>query len=369
MTIPSQPRTSLTRAVALCAGVLISVSGAKAQDLLADTDLPGVPISITDGKRKPISAGSSENTQAVREQAKKERQRRRDDIRRMGAEAHELLASADDHSANNASRTSSPAKERVDEIKQSVTRIKAKGNGEEEATRITVKPGVNRLVRISRGHPNRVVVPFEQAQIRTTTSDAEVTAKGPVIYVATHSNRPVTLFVSPKGNERVAISLTLMPKPIAPQEIQVELDTEFSQQFKFANPTAEKWEERNSYVDTLIEVFEALARQDIPRGYSLRSPLPTDFLTCWAGEDVNFEIGQVVDGHNIEVQILVAENNADQPIEIVGSMCAGDRVMAAAEWPRSVLEPNQKTEVYVARHRLDEAEQERSRPSLINDGE
>ena len=221
-------------------------------------------------------------------------------------------------------------------------------------------------MKISRGHPNRLVAPFSEPEVRTTNTDAEITTSGEIIYVATGSEQPVTLFVSPKGNERLAASITLLPVAIPPQEIRFKMDAG-DEVIKYANPTAEDWETRTSYVDTITEAFRALALQDLPQGYTMRSPQPSDYVTCYAGKNVSFELGQVIDGHNMEIQVAVATNHGPRPVEIIGHQCAGERVLAAAEWPRSVLEPGQKTEVFVAIQRLEDAEPEIRRPSLIQE--
>ena len=353
---------------------LLAVSANAPADLLAQTDLPGVPVGITDPQRLPVK-DEGEGTQAVQRQAQQRQQQQLEEIERMKA----MVSDQNPGEAAQQQQTreiepedgdESEVQERLKQIQQQILAHRNNNESRAEAgTTIEVKPGVNRMVQVSQGHPNRVVVPFENPRIRTTSSDAEITAHGPVIYVATNSKRPVTLFVSPEDNERLAVSLTLIPKAIPPQELNITISGEHAGEFRFARPSAQKWEQRTPYVNTLIGLFESLAKQQLPRGYSIREPHAADPLTCWHQRDIIFELGQVVEGHNIEVQVLVAHNNDDEPVEVVGSMCAGDRVLAAAEWPRSVLEPNQKTEVYVARQRLDEAEERSTRPSLINHGE
>jgi conjugal transfer pilus assembly protein TraK len=344
-------------ATAALSGMSINAS---AQDvpLVSSADLPGVPVSITERSRTPasgpVNAAATQQAQAEAGQAASKREMAIADMQRQV----EALQSGNGRNVNGAEK----AKELSEKLEKQI-----RENQDTERQEVAVlKPGVNRIMKISRGHPNRLIAPFAEPEVRTTNTDAEITTSGEIIYVATGSEQPVTLFVSPKGNERVAASITLLPVAIPPQEIRFKLDAG-EQVIKYANPEAEKWETRTPYVDTITEAFRALALQDLPQGYTMRSPQPSDYVTCYAGKNVSFELGQVVDGHNMEIQVAVATNHGSRPIEIIGHQCAGERVLAAAEWPRSVLEPGQKTEVFIAVQRLEDAEPEIRRPSLIQE--
>lgn len=350
----------LTAAVSL---TLISLAGgvqAQDQQLLAKNDLPGVPLDITDpqkqavpNSRSPAPAGKDQATAKQQQQARQQRRKQAQKIREQSSRIQQ-----------NDTRTTEQA---IEEAKNAALGK----DGERKNQQVTAEPGLNEIVHISRGHPNRVMVPFSNPEIRTTSNEAEINAKGSVIYVATNSDRPVTLFVTPEHNDRVAISLTLVPRPVAPQQIEVELESSYRSQVVQSNPKARDWEERTPYVDTLVSVFRALAKNDLPQGYTLRDPYPQERVSACSIDprrgQVSFETAQVVEGHNIIVNVVVATNEGTRPVEVVGSQCSGNRVMGAAEWPRSVLEPGQKTEVFVARQRLDEREAQDRRPSTIQE--
>ena len=344
---------------AIVAGIALSslALGVSADEepLMSSADLPGVPISITSQKRQPVSAPmNSEATKVAQASAGVNVSKREKDIAEMNAQV-ELLKNG------GGNKIAAP------EVSKKISKeLEEKLRSAQRQEMVVLTPGVNRIMSISRGHPNRLIAPFANPEVRTTTSDAEITTSGEIIYVATGSENPVTLFVSPKGNERIAASITLLPQSIPPQEIRFKMDTG-NDVIKYANPAAEKWETRGSYVDTITEAFRALARQDLPQGYTMREPAPTDVMTCYADKSVSFNLGQVVEGHNMAIQVAVATNNGQRPVEIVGHQCAGYRVLAAAEWPHSILEPGQKTEVFIAIQRLEDAEPEIRRPSLIQE--
>lgn len=341
-------------AALVLSGVSTGISADDAQ-MLSAADLPAVPISITSPKRQPASAPVDQaKTATAQAEAGVKVSKREKQIAEMKAQVAALQKNA-----GNVEQAPQAGAEVSAELEKKLRKA-------QQQEVITLTPGVNQILSISRGHPNRIIAPFANPEVRTTTSDAEITTSGEIIYVATGSQNPVTVFISPKGNERVAASITLLPQSIPPQEIRFKMDVG-DQVIKYANPTAEQWETRGSYVDTITEAFRSLALQDLPQGFTMRTPKATDVLTCFAGKNVKFELGQVVEGHNMEIQIAVATNIGGQPVEIVGSQCAGYRTLAAAEWPHSVLEPGQKTEVFVAIQRLEDAEPEIRRPSLIQE--
>ena len=95
---------------------------------------------------------------------------------------------------------------------------------------ITVKQGSNYIVPIAIAHPNRIVTPFSNPEVISTSltgmkadgSCSEICIKDNVVYVATNKQVPVTMFVNEKGNESASISLTLVPKKIPPREIALK---------------------------------------------------------------------------------------------------------------------------------------------------
>ena len=74
-------------------------------------------------------------------------------------------------------------------------------------------PGVNQLVPVALGHLNRIVTPFAQPRVNTT-SQASTEVRDHVIYVAPSEPVPVTLFITEADSEQQALSLTLVPKRI-----------------------------------------------------------------------------------------------------------------------------------------------------------
>lgn len=225
---------------------------------------------------------------------------------------------------------------------------------------LTMSPGVNQVIPIATGHPNRIVTPFSTPEVVSTTltgmtSDGqcgEVCIKENVVYVATDKQHPVTMFITEKGTEAQALSVTMVPRRIPPREVFLKLDDDsrLSGAMAFGNAKAEAWERSQPYIETIRTVFRGLALGDIPKGYNVgKTPRNAQLPNCeHPNLDVDFANGQFMTGHNINVYIGVVTNTSGQTVEFKESWCGGWDVAAIAVWPRNILEAGQKTEVFVA---------------------
>lgn len=235
-------------------------------------------------------------------------------------------------------------------------------NYPDEAKRIvlTVNPGVNKIVSIARGYPNRIVTPFSTPNVISTSlqgpgedgSCGEVCIRQNVVYVATDKAAPVTMYITEKGTQANAISITMIPKKIPPKEITLKLDSMgVDPGLPWANRKAEEWETSQPYVETIRSAFRSVALGRVPSGYTM-NPVPKGMVipTCsMAGVDIDFTRGQLVTGHYLEIFVGLATNVSNHPIEFKPATCGNWNVAAATTWPDTVIEPGQKTEIYVAR--------------------
>ena len=83
------------------------------------------------------------------------------------------------------------------------------------------------------------------------------------------------------------------------------------------------------------------------------------------GLSFNFRGGQLLTGHNMQVSIGVVQNLTNRPIEIRESVCGGWDVTAVAAWPNNMLEPQQRSEIYVAQRLERGGKKKAKRPSLL----
>ena len=243
---------------------------------------------------------------------------------------------------------------------------------------VIVSSGTNTLIPISKGQINRVVTPFEDPQIQTV-SDAEISTSGNVIYVTTNAEQPVTMFVTPSDDESVAISLTLLPQAIPP----IQANLIFAQAVPggqvttsgaaFASPStaysgqAKKWERSQPYMETLRELMRELALGKLPKGYSFGNLISGDGIPACIQPGVAFDFSksQLILGHDFRVYVAVAENNSARTVEFDHGACTHPNRAAVSSWPREILEPGDKTEVFIITRIPAEVPDSSSRPSLL----
>lgn len=247
----------------------------------------------------------------------------------------------------------------------------------EEAV-LTMTPGVNQIIPVAIGHPNRIVTPFGNPEVVSTSLSGgqkegecgEVCIKDNVVYVATDKEYPVTMFITEKGSETLALSLTMVPRKIPPREVFLKLDGQTIASGMYSNPKAERWEKSQPYVETIRTVFRKLALGEIPQGYTMTEvPDTVAPPVCdQPGIETSFREGQMVIGHSLSVFVGVAENVSGNAIEFQEATCGDWDVAAVTTWPHKVLEPGQKTEVYVARKEIKGKAPSSKRPSLLSGG-
>lgn len=233
-------------------------------------------------------------------------------------------------------------------------------SGINENSVLTMTPGVNEVIPVAVNHPNRIVTPFSTPEVTSTTlagpsadgDCSEVCIKDNVVYVATAKEHPVTMFITEKGSEAQALSVTMVPRRIPPREVFLKLDdaTMFNNHTLYGNKKAEVWERSQPYLETIRTIFRGLALGDIPQGYSLgKTPRSVELPRCdHPGLEVDFSKGQFMSGHSINVFVGVATNTSSLPVEFKESWCGSWETAAAAVWPRNLLMPGEKTEVFVA---------------------
>ncbi|SIR00609.1 type-F conjugative transfer system secretin TraK [Aquipseudomonas alcaligenes] len=244
---------------------------------------------------------------------------------------------------------------------------------------VIVSSGTNTLIPISKGQINRLVTPFEDPQIQTV-SDAEISTSGNVIYVTTSAPQPVTMFVTPSDDESVAISLTLFPQDIPPIQANLifaqsvpggQVTTSGSALAATASSAysgqAKKWERGQPYMETIRELMRELALGRLPKGYSFGKLISGAGIPACAQPSLSFDFSksQLILGHDFRVYVAVAENVSSQTVEFDHGACTHPHRAAITSWPNEILEPGQKTEVFIVTRVPIEVPDSSSRPSLL----
>lgn len=241
---------------------------------------------------------------------------------------------------------------------------------------VIVQPGVNTIIPASISHLNRIVTPFDKPIVQTVSS-AEIKTVENVIYVSTKDESPVTMYITPKDDESVAISLTLAPRKVPPIQANLIIGQPMSGQTMAApgagmgtrySGQAKKWEEGQPYEEAIKGIMRALALGKLPKGFSIGKLGRFDSLPACDQSGVTFDFSrsQVILGHNFRVVVGVAQNVSSAPEMFDETSCTHPNLAAVAAWPENMLEPGQKTEVYIVTRVGEAPAEESSRPSLLN---
>ena len=233
---------------------------------------------------------------------------------------------------------------------------------------IIVEPGVNTLIPIAMGQINRIVTPFDRPTIqRLQLDDVKVNVEGNAVYVYTPNSRPVALYISEKGDESVSISVSLVPQRIAPVQATLMLSRKLNNagiaggaggispiMYGGSEAKAKKWEQKDSYVETVRNILRTVALGDVPPGYALGNltsgvSIPNCNFSTGTVQDYirySFNGGQYINGSQFSVIVGVAQNTGPTTVTVDESLCTHPQMAARALWSRNTLEPGQKTEAY-----------------------
>jgi len=271
---------------------------------------------------------------------------------------------------------------------------KKEGKVENKPVVIAMRSGVNEIVPVAINHLNRVVTPFPEPEI-TTMSEAQTQVRENVVYVGPQDEYPVTLFITNKGSQSQALSLTLVPQKIPPQELFLTTgsgDAVHATGFLgntagstgqasgeghsgaisgpiMTSKRAERWERQQPFVLTIRKLMRSIALGEIPPGYTMAatSTVPNAPLPRCEQNGLRFDFkgGQSMFGGRLNVMIGKITNVSDREVEFKEQSCSSWQVAAVAAWPEIYLKPGQKTEVYVAQRQGEATTHVKTRPSLL----
>ena len=130
---------------------------------------------------------------------------------------------------------------------------------------IVIAPGETKALIVSAGNVNRIVTPFAQPDIVTTSPD-QFEVRQNVVYAAPAMGEPVTLYLTEQGDEATAISLILMPRlNVASREFRLELaGTAGRQRLTGSVKQASDWERDQPFEATLSDLVARLAAGGVP---------------------------------------------------------------------------------------------------------
>lgn len=233
---------------------------------------------------------------------------------------------------------------------------------------LTVTPGTQQTVSLSRLHLNRIVTPFDYPQIKTIDA-AEVSTEGPVVYLSSQQADPFVLYITPHDQTAHALTLLVTPTDMPPREIHLQLPGVWRNRLRRSRQAAQSWEEAGDYEHTLTQAMVAVARGEVPEGYELTPARKQDTSHCQQlGLVFDFSLGQRLVGHHFTILVGTVRNTLEHKVMLQEWRCRRPDVLAVAQWPGGVLLPGQRRELFVLMQ-ADELESAPvPRPSLLRPG-
>ena len=233
---------------------------------------------------------------------------------------------------------------------------------------LTVASGENHVIGISYSHLNRIITPFRNPVVKTT-SLATTTAEGSIVYVATNLSDPVALFIHDEFQPDVAISLTLVPAEIPPISTTVTIrgyDPDAVPRITPKVSLATAFEQQHTYLDMLKTLFRDLALGKVPDGYGFQTiqGFDPDMPSCMI-PGVHVIPLQLVTGSSLRVFVGKAQNTGRVVAEIREDSCSGIGLRAVAAWPKTTLAPGEAVELYLALDTVVESDAAVQRPSVL----
>jgi conjugal transfer pilus assembly protein TraK len=249
----------------------------------------------------------------------------------------------------------------------SISSVPKEKRPEQYPLHLQVSPGVNEIISVSSGRINRFITPFSDPVV-DSTNDFIFDKQGSVVLITPKGTAPISLFMREVNNPNVAISLTLVPRPMPSREVHLTFaDSSLAETAYRPSAKATKWELSSSLQKTISDVYSLLASENskLPPGYSLRDTSSKDipFFTC-ALEGITTNLEQVVEGGHFSIGILSAKNETSYVLEPDESSCRSPGAISASIYP-SVIKPGGWSEVFVIRNRSESKTVSRSRPKAI----
>jgi len=223
---------------------------------------------------------------------------------------------------------------------------------------VTAAPGTTVLLEVAIGHLNRIVTPFESPVVHTV-SGASTQVEGAVVYVATDSPEPISLYVVDGRGGADALSLTLAPRYVPPREIRLavpgrrKVSAGSGGSSAGGVPLLANAEPMSgaasspSYIAGIVEVLRGMAQGRVPTGFRVSKGSGDYRPRCADG--LKLRKTQLTAGPVASVLTAGVRNASAAPMVVGNQSCTidGHTVAATAAWPRKELAPGEDTEIFL----------------------
>lgn len=210
----------------------------------------------------------------------------------------------------------------------------------QKAISVRVSSDRNEIVYISTDFPNRIATPFAAPKL-VDQGDLDVAYLGQSVFVTAKSNKPSAVYVTGSNPNDPVVSLTLVPKNLPPQTINLQLDT--------PAPTYSGTDAReeapagNAYTDRIKFLMRQVALGKAPEGFSV-GKLPR--AAARMGDIVVFPESRY-SGPTYDIYKYRVETTTPNTIELDEGSFYTEGVRAVAFYPTAVIGKGEATSVFV----------------------
>lgn len=210
------------------------------------------------------------------------------------------------------------------------------------ASVIHVSAKRNEVVYVSSTYPNRFSTPFRHPMLvgalpEGYTDDTIKVVNSSMYFPSV--DKPLAIFITGNDPDDQVVSLTLMPKDIPAQTVQLMLDDAESLQ-----PDRKSDAVPNSYTDALVAKFRSIATGKIPQGFSSAKMPPT---IARAGALVVIP-EERFSGQKLDIYRYRVENAGKGTVELAETAFYENGVRGVAIYPNLKLDAGESTYVFVA---------------------
>lgn len=200
----------------------------------------------------------------------------------------------------------------------------------------------NEVVYVSSAYPNRFSTPFRHPMLvgalpEGYTEDTIKVVNSSMYFPSVE--KPLAIFITGNDPGDQVVSLTLMPKDIPAQTVQLMLDGAEGLQ-----PDRKSDAAPNSYTDALVAKFRSIAMGRAPQGFSSAKMPPT---IAKAGTLVIIP-EERFSGQKLDIYRYRVENTGKGAIELAETAFYENGVRGVAIYPNLKLDAGESTYVFVA---------------------
>lgn len=210
------------------------------------------------------------------------------------------------------------------------------------ASVINVSAQRNEVVYVSRSYPNRISTPFRHpmlvGELPAGYNKETIKIAGSSMYFPS-VDQSLAVFITGNDAGDQVISLTLMPKDIPAQTVQLMLDGGDD-----ASPDRKSDAVPGSYTDALVAKFRSIAMGKVPSGFSSAKMRPT---IARAGALIVIP-EERFSGQRLDIYRYRVENAGKGMLELAETAFYEDGVRGVAIYPNLKLNAGEFTYVFVA---------------------